>query len=72
MTVDGSTITVSCATTSVKYDVVTQVGAATTVRDIVSEDTSLERLFNTYTNGEQSSEGDADAGLADVETEVSA
>ncbi|ELY83981.1 ABC transporter ATP-binding protein [Natrinema altunense] len=72
VTVDGSTITISCATTPVKYDVVTQVGAATTVRDIVSEDTSLERLFNTYTNGEQSGESDADAGLADVETEVSA
>ncbi|WP_049927047.1 ABC transporter ATP-binding protein [Halopiger goleimassiliensis] len=72
VTVDGSTITVACATTPVKYDVVTQVGAATTVLDIVSEDTSLERLFNTYTTDEQLGKGDADADLAEVETEVSA
>ncbi|MGQ3411337.1 ABC transporter ATP-binding protein [Natrinema versiforme] len=71
-TVDGSTITVSCASTDTKYDVVTQIGAATTVRDIVSEDASLERLFNTYTNGEQPREEDTDAERADAETEVSA
>ncbi|MCU4974678.1 ABC transporter ATP-binding protein [Halobacteria archaeon AArc-m2/3/4] len=74
VTVDGSTITVSCAATSAKYDVVTQVGAATSVHDIVSEDTSLEQLFNTYTNGQQPGETVVDSELdeAETETEVSA
>ncbi|WP_247002487.1 ABC transporter ATP-binding protein [Halosolutus gelatinilyticus] len=71
VTADGSTITASCATTPVKYDVVTRVGDAATVVDIVSEDTSLEQLFNTYTNGERPSQVDDDADLAAVEAEVS-
>ncbi|WP_276254576.1 ABC transporter ATP-binding protein [Halomontanus rarus] len=74
VTVDGSTITASCAATPVKYDVVTQVGAATSVLDIVSEDTSLEQLFNTYTNGNETrtgtGEADVDAELDEVETET--
>ncbi|MFP8953921.1 ABC transporter ATP-binding protein [Natrialbaceae archaeon A-arb3/5] len=69
VTVDGSTITASCAATPVKYDVVAQVGATTTVRDIVSEDTSLEQLFNTYTNDGDDVDGTPEA---EREPEVSA
>ncbi|OAQ51600.1 hypothetical protein HTG_16210 [Natrinema mahii] len=51
VTVEDGTITATCAEPSVKVDVVRHVADATTVRDIVSEDVSLEQLFNTYTNG---------------------
>ncbi|RKD95578.1 ABC transporter ATP-binding protein [Halopiger aswanensis] len=65
VTVDDSRIAVSCAATPVKYDVVTAVGEVADVRDIVSEDTSLEQLFNTYTNGEQPAVGAAGADRAE-------
>ncbi|ELY68531.1 ABC transporter ATP-binding protein [Natrinema versiforme] len=64
VSVEGTTITATCADPSVKVDVVRHVASATTVEDIVSEDVSLEQLFNSYTNGERA-EGAAD-------TEVSA
>jgi ABC-2 type transport system ATP-binding protein len=53
VTVEDATITATCADPSVKVDVVRHVAEVTTVRDIVSEDVSLEQLFNTYTNGER-------------------
>ncbi|MFA9416981.1 ABC transporter ATP-binding protein [Natrinema sp. HArc-T2] len=54
VTTEGTTIMATCAEPSVKVDVVRHVAGATTVQDIVSEDVSLEQLFNTYTNsGEQ-------------------
>ncbi|ELZ19587.1 ABC transporter [Haloterrigena salina JCM 13891] len=53
VSVEGTTITATCADPSVKVDVVERVAATTTVKDIISEDTSLEQLFNTYTNGER-------------------
>ncbi|MBZ6495778.1 ABC transporter ATP-binding protein [Natrinema longum] len=53
VSVDGTTITATCADPAVKVDVVERVASATAVRDIVSEDVSLEQLFNTYTNGER-------------------
>lgn len=60
VTVEGTTITATCADPSVKVDVVRHVASATTVEDIVSEDVSLEQLFNTYTNGERA-DGAGDA-----------
>jgi ABC-2 type transport system ATP-binding protein len=52
VTVEDGWITATCGDPSVKVDVVRRVADATTVRDIVSEDVSLEQLFNTYTNDE--------------------
>ncbi|MFC4988482.1 ABC transporter ATP-binding protein [Saliphagus infecundisoli] len=49
--VDGTTITATCVDPSVKADVVCTVADATAVTDVLSEDVSLEELFNTYTNG---------------------
>lgn len=59
VSVEGTTITATCADPSAKVDVVRRVADATTVRDIVSEDVSLEQLFNTYTNGEQADDAAA-------------
>jgi len=59
VTVEDATITATCADPSVKVDVVRHVAEVTTVRDIVSEDVSLEQLFNTYTNGERDGGRDA-------------
>ncbi|WP_226480633.1 ABC transporter ATP-binding protein [Natrinema amylolyticum] len=56
VSVDGATITATCADPSVKVDVVRHVADVTAVRDIISEDISLEQLFNTYTNGERADE----------------
>ncbi|WP_254861806.1 ABC transporter ATP-binding protein [Halovivax gelatinilyticus] len=45
----ASTITATCADPTIKIDVVEAVAARTTVTDIISEDASLEQLFNSYT-----------------------
>ncbi|QSX00024.1 ABC transporter ATP-binding protein [Haloterrigena alkaliphila] len=63
VSVDGRAITAMCAEPAVKVDVVQRVASVTTVRDIVSEDVSLEQLFNTYTKGKRDE---------DVTAEVSA
>ncbi|MFW6435529.1 MAG: ABC transporter ATP-binding protein, partial [Halovenus sp.] len=47
--VDDETITATCEDPSVKIDVVRAVDRRATVTDIVSEDTSLETLFERYT-----------------------
>ncbi|MDS0476539.1 ABC transporter ATP-binding protein [Natrinema sp. 1APR25-10V2] len=56
VTIEGTEITATCADPSVKVDVVRHVADTTAVRDIVSEDVSLEQLFNTYTNGGRTDE----------------
>jgi ABC-2 type transport system ATP-binding protein len=56
VTVADGLVTAQCADPSVKADVVTHLDDRTEVRDIISQDTSLEELFNTYTT---SRDGDA-------------
>ncbi|WP_222916712.1 ABC transporter ATP-binding protein [Natrinema sp. SYSU A 869] len=56
VSIDGTTITATCADSSVKVDVVRHIADVTAVRDIISEDVSLEQLFNTYTNSERADE----------------
>ncbi|SEW14739.1 ABC transporter ATP-binding protein [Natrinema salifodinae] len=53
VSVEGTTITATCTDPSVKVDVVRRVAEATTVEDIVSEDASIEQLFNTYTSDDR-------------------
>ncbi|WP_135533549.1 ABC transporter ATP-binding protein [Halostella pelagica] len=53
--VDDGTVTVVCEDPSVKVDVVTTLARQAEVVDILSEDTSLEELFNTYTTGDAGS-----------------
>ena len=59
-----STITATCTDPAHKVDVVETVAARATVTDILSEDASLEQLFNTYTgdgdDAPKSSESDAE------------
>jgi ABC-2 type transport system ATP-binding protein len=47
--VDDDDVTVTCESPAVKIDVVRAVDQRATVTDIVSEDTSLETLFERYT-----------------------
>jgi ABC-2 type transport system ATP-binding protein len=49
---EGSTIVVTCSEPTRKVDVVRRVDDATTVIDIISDETDLEMLFNTYTTGD--------------------
>lgn len=51
--VDGSTVTAICEDASVKVDIVTHLDSRATVTDIVSSETSLEELFNSYTNTDE-------------------
>lgn len=51
--ITGTTITVTCTDPTSKIEVVRHIASATEVHDIISENVSLEQLFNTYTNGEQ-------------------
>lgn len=58
-TIDGTEIRVVCTTTEAKMSVIRHVDTRSTVTGIVVEETSLEDLFNEYTNGEQEvEEGD--------------
>ncbi|ELY54074.1 ABC transporter ATP-binding protein [Natronolimnohabitans innermongolicus] len=59
--VEGTTITATCVDPAVKVDVVERVAAATAVEDIISEDASLEELFNTYTHGRGRGRNDSEA-----------
>jgi ABC-2 type transport system ATP-binding protein len=63
----GDAIEVTCSDPRAKVDVVKRVDAATTVTDIVSDETDLEELFNQYTSGDGVDRGDREA-----EAEVSA
>ncbi|AGB37887.1 ABC transporter ATP-binding protein [Natronococcus occultus] len=53
--VDGRTVTAVCEDPTVKVDVVRRLDERATVTDIRSTDTSLEELFNRYTDGTGSS-----------------
>jgi ABC-2 type transport system ATP-binding protein len=66
VTVDGSQVEVSLSSARAKVDVVRHFDEQTQVLDLVSEDTSLEQLFNTYTNNGPASPGEEPA---DPETE---
>ncbi|MHB9288339.1 ABC transporter ATP-binding protein [Halobacteriales archaeon Cl-PHB] len=58
VTVEDGAITTVCADPTVKVDVVTHLAERTTVTDILSEDTSLEELFNRYTGGRAAADED--------------
>ncbi|WP_394739193.1 ABC transporter ATP-binding protein [Natronococcus roseus] len=53
--VEGQTVTAVCEDPTVKVDVVRHLDGRATVTDIISTDTSLEELFNRYTDGTGSS-----------------
>ncbi len=55
-----SELTVTCVDPSVKVDVVQAVASETTVTDVLSENVSLEQLFNTYTRNGNEEQTDAD------------
>jgi ABC-2 type transport system ATP-binding protein len=59
-----STMTVTCTDPAYKIDVVELAAEHATVTDILSEDTSLEQLFTTYTSD------DAEAGERREETQT--
>ncbi|WP_158057773.1 ABC transporter ATP-binding protein [Halorussus halophilus] len=52
VSIDGTTITATCADPAMKVDVVRHVARVATVLDIHSEEESLENLFNAYTGGD--------------------
>jgi len=57
-TVDERTLTVYCTDPAAKVDVVTQVAQQADVVDILSENISLEELFNVYTGGGRDERGE--------------
>jgi ABC-2 type transport system ATP-binding protein len=62
-----STVTATVADPSDKIDVVQTVANKSTVQDILSEDTSLEELFNTYTNGDEpAADGESEEATRDA------
>ena len=54
---DGRRLTVTCRDSSNKITAVRYVDEATTVTDIVAEETSLEALFESYTGGDEEKDG---------------
>jgi len=58
--VDDDEITATCENPTVKVDVVRAIDERTIVTDIVSEDTSLETLFERYTGSSAESTGETD------------
>lgn len=66
---EGSSITATCVDPSVKVDVVQAVASETEVTDILSDDASLEQLFNTYTGAGPAGNGPVDE-TAEAVTEV--
>jgi ABC-2 type transport system ATP-binding protein len=69
VTVDGNTVTAVCAEATAKVEVVRWLDERTRVTDIVSEDTSLEELFNRYTGGESANAERATAEPPEVTAE---
>ena len=67
VTVAGTTLTASCTDPAAKVDVVRQVDGRAEVVDILAENTSLESLFNQYTEGGR----DAEEAVARETREVS-
>lgn len=51
ITIDGTEIRIVCTTTDAKMSVIRHVDRVATITGIVVEETSLEDLFNEYTNG---------------------
>ncbi|MEF8975879.1 MAG: ABC transporter ATP-binding protein [Halapricum sp.] len=71
VTVDSDEITAVCASPAVKVDVVRYLDQRTTVTDIISEDTSMEELFQRYTGqsatvADESAETSSEAAEAEV------
>lgn len=56
ITIDGTDIRAVCTTTEAKMNVIRHVYRVSTITEIVVEETSLEDLFNEYTNGKQTVE----------------
>ncbi|ELZ06107.1 ABC transporter ATP-binding protein [Natrialba asiatica] len=54
VTVDGNTVTVSCRNNADKLDVINHVDERATVTNVVSEESSMEDLFNRYTEASHS------------------
>jgi len=67
VTTEDRALTVKCSDPSVKADVVEYVNGRTDVRNVLSNGTSLEALFNSYTGGGL----DAETPENTVETEMS-
>jgi ABC-2 type transport system ATP-binding protein len=63
-TVDESEITVTCEQPRSKVDVVRHVDDRFDVTDIIAEETSLESMFERYTNGDGTATGSEAAGAA--------
>jgi ABC-2 type transport system ATP-binding protein len=57
VTVDESTITAHCTDPAAKADVVAHVHDRTSVEDVLSSNTSLEELFNAFTEGGRDGDG---------------
>jgi len=62
VTVGDSRITVTCADPTVKIEVIRAVDRQATIRDVLSEETSLEELFNRYTGGAIQTESETGSG----------
>ena len=63
VSVDGDWVGVTCADPTVKIEVIRAVDREATVLDVLSEETSLEELFNRYTGGAaEPGAADADSG----------
>ncbi|UPM42846.1 ABC transporter ATP-binding protein [Halocatena salina] len=61
VTIDGTDLHAVCTTPQAKVDVIRRVDRVATVTGIVVEETSLEDLFNEYTNGERGASGETEA-----------
>jgi ABC-2 type transport system ATP-binding protein len=59
--VNGTSLTVHCTDPAAKVDVVRHVDDRVDVLDIMADNTSLEELFNQYTNGGRDKAADGDA-----------
>jgi len=62
VTVGDGRITVTCADPTVKIEVIRAVDRRATIRDVLSEETSLEELFNRYTGGAIQTESETGSG----------
>jgi len=65
ISIDGSTVSVALAEPSAKAPVVTRLAEQTRVRDIRSEDASLEALFDAYTSVDRAATARSHESLSD-------
>ena len=71
--VEGTSVTMTVADPAAKIDAIRYADELTTVLDVLSTDTSLEQLFNTYTeNGRERPTGDSADGFGATETATGA